>query len=1362
MKRTINKIVFVLVAACAGFLLPQISLAQATDNGGLTGVVRDQNEAVVPGVQITFKNEGTGLTRNITTDDDGRWTVVALPPGTYQVTFVAQGFADSTATATVQASVNNTLNQTLSVEGSTAQVDVQAPEGQVLDTTSATTSDQFTGRRLESAATPRTFTGQFAQVAGVSAELSDPLSNSTGNTQFSINGTRTTSSSILFNGIDATNLTNEGSLTENISPAIETIEEVKLLTSLYDASVGRSGGGNVQVVTRRGTNNINGTAYIYGQNEAFNANDFFFNRDGIDRQKARRLEGGFTVGGPIIKNKLFFFGGYQRTSAETAYVPTAQSLVVLPEFLQYLEEPRTEENIRRALEFTERRVFGSNSGDYRPGCYDAVFGQNGAITCLQRGSVGVRLLQLRNPVTGDYFLPRPRANAERLSTTFFGNFIGNTEQREVVTGRVLDLILQSGSGGGGAYPLVRQRNVVPARFKQDQFTTRLDYSFSDYHTIAGTFFYANFPAFDPFPDFSLASPTTLKKDDRNRTLAITDTYIITPNLINEARFGFFFLKNTRTLDEPFLQPELTNQAVGINNPATFFAPGVETSRLGRFAFTGALRDLVIGAPNDVFNRREQTTLTFADNVTWVRGAHAIRFGVEAKKQAFDTDLPEEQGTEFERNINFGTLLNGLTREADTQFGITDKQFRFGDLSFYATDEWKVNGRLTLNLGLRWDLFGAPTEKNGRIANFDFDRVTDFNDIRPGFILPKNVKPTGFNAIDASLEGIARVDNNHTLNGLDLNNFAPRVGFAWTPFKNGKTVLRGGYGIFFDRPSAAFMNTVYSNYPFLREIEVVNRGNSLGGPNGNGLSFINTVFNQQDPNLPFSQYLPFRVVIIPDNNGRVELFDNTPYTGRSTFRDLEANPINGRRPLLRGNVAETFEFRAIDRNLKTPFVQQWNVGIQQEFGKDWLIEVRYVGTRGNNLLQGIGFNQAYDLNNPDTPDFIFKRLNDAYERAYQNQQRTGTQPGEERLAPLRTGVSERERGREIVYGSFNFVTNRFDNNLTTSNDNIIPYDLRAPYLGLSSTDAIVLRSNGYSYYHSGQLSVTKRLSRGFTFNASYTLSKSIDLVSTDPGSTTASGRPDTPSLGLTVQGDQRNIESSRAVSDFDRPHRFAGSFVWEIPDFGSKSPFLTGWQLSGFGQWQSGTPFSIISTEPEIVRNDDPPGLQEQFAGSFITRITRFAPVNPPQSPPPPLSGRLRQPTLAGASGGIYRVAFGRPSVRSLELLRRQGSDPIRQYFNSCQTQEPDCALLSPLGGFGNLGRNVLRGPKQRRVDFSLQKVTKLTERMSLELKWDVFNITNLVNFANPNADLQDETDFGEITRTVGAPRTMQFGAKLRF
>jgi Carboxypeptidase regulatory-like domain len=1424
--------IFILAASlCLNFWFTADVSAQNLDNGNLTGTVRDANNAPVAGVRVKALNLDRNVTREVITDGGGRWTIPALPVGRYEITFEATGFA--------------TLKQVAQLQTGAAVVDVQLKVGDIQQEviisseseplpvpTTPATSTTLDAKLIQALPSPtRSITTGILTDTSAGADLPQANTNDTGNISAAINGTRTTSSSVFFNGIDATNFSGEGTLTENISPAPETVQELKIQSSLYDASTGRSGGGNIQIVTRSGGNRISGTGYFYGQNEKFNANDFFYNRDGIDRQRARRLEGGATLGGAIIKDKLFFFGGYQKTDASTAYVPSAQSLVVLPEYLSMVQGERTPESLAAAI----NRSYDLNLGPnrirpiYRVGaCPLGEEGDCNPSMLVQPDSPGTRLLLTRNPVTGDYLVPTPRANAERL----FGNCANfpnppysntPTDWRGGTSFEPCRLEDQSTSGGGafGAIPLVRQRNVAPADFRQDQFTTRLDYNLfqgsSSSNTLAGTFFFANFPNTNPFPNSSLASPTPLIKDDRNRTFALSDTHVFSQSLINEVRFGYFWLNNSRQLGEQFMIPELTNGGLGIFNPAGFFEPGPQTQRCANFAFRGNLQDLSICPPNDIFNQRKQVTLTLADNLTYVRGAHTFRFGVEAKRNQFDTNLPEEQGVQFERANAFNQLVTGFATEADTQFGVTDKQFRFNDLSWYASHEWKAHRKLTLNFGLRWDWFAWPEEKFGRIANFDFSRLTSTEDIRPGFILPSNVQRTGFDAIDRSIERMARVDNNHTLNGQDLNNFAPRVGFAWTPFASGKTVIRGGYGIFYDRPSAAYMNTLYTNLPFLREIEVTTLNRSLI-PYG-------TAFQQQIPAHPFIDYLPLQIKSI--TGAGLGLYDSTPIVapiffsqGREIFpsvqldwtrfarlsnaelqglqQTLESIPAfecnedfsmcrNPREEyLLRnfpitGNQAEPIEFRAVDRDLETPYIQQWNFGVQQQIGNDWVVEARYVGTRGTKLLVGVGFNQPYDLNDPNTPDYIYKRLNDSYELFRQGNIVATQIPGafpNPNPTPLRTGVSERERGRGIVYGDYTdnmldvmqrngllsalelgstFVGNgNFDLNSGQLGALISPV-IRAPYLGFDPTDSVILQSRGYSIYHSAQFNLSRRFSKGYGFTLSYNFSKSMDIGSTDPGSTTASGNPDQPNLGLVVQGDQRNLNANYALSDFDRPHRFAASFNWELPTFGSKSRLIKGWQFSGFGQWQSGTPFSIFASDPVLLSGQATPDyLEPQLAGLNILVESRRTPTG----------GQIESATfnVGPSTGSFYSPAFARPSVSSLELLKQRNCpDMTRCYFNTNQNPfDPNRALLPSFGQFGNLGRNVLRGPSQKIVSLSLQKTTTLTERLGLELRWDVFNAFNFVNFANPNADLTDETDFGQITRTVGGPRTMQFGVKLKF
>lgn len=1267
-------------------LLLDFALAQAS--GSLSGVVKDPNDALVQGATVTVRNIATNWTRTVVTDSEGRWIISALPVGIYSITCEKEGFKKAVAeNIEVEASVPRTVEVKLEI-GVTEAVVITTAEQPLVQTENATIARQISGEEITRVPTStRSFTGLLSSEAGVSADLSPVAVNSNGNMSPSVNGTRTTSTSLYFNGIDATNITNnEGALNDNISPAPETLQEVKLQTALYDASTGRSGGGNFQLVTKQGGNSLRGSFYYYLQNKAFNSNEFFLEESGNEKPKADRLETGFTLGGPIVKDKVFFFGGYQYTKANTGLVPTARTRTVLPLALSVLGDNRSKTDIANAF-----NQFNGCSG-------------TNCLTASDISDVAWRIFNLRNPVTGNFILPslrpgtfRPLGIVDQAGT---GNFLFGTFPN--VTTRTLQR----------NNPLVEVIQVEPARFKQNQVTARLDGQITSNNTLSGTLFVADFPGFDPFPDpSSLASPFTLRRSDRNTTLAISDTHVFSPNWTNEFRFGYFYLNNTRRLDDPFL--EITNASVGITNPALVFDDSPATRRLGHFIGRNNLANFSFGGPNDSFNKRKQITYTFRNDTTWIFGKHNFKFGAEYKRHQYDTNLPEEQATEFEKFDSFTQFLTGNATEADTQYGFTDKSFRFQDISFYVNDTWRLTRNLTINAGLRYELFMWPAEKDGRIGNFD---LTPFlpcftrsggstslcDNIVNSFIVPKNIKLTGNRVIDDAIKASRVVDNKHTLNGLDLNNFAPRIGVAYALSRN--FVIRGGYGLFYDRPSAAFINTVFSNYPFLREIEIT-------VPSGN-VPIANAWANVPT-NIPLNAWLPFRVTRTSGAGGTYVLRDNTPvFTDpRGTPQGTGCDPTTGVN-CIRGNIAETFEFRAIDRDLKTPYVHQWNIGFQYEFAKDFLFEARYIGTAGRSLLITTAFNQGYDLNDPNTPDHIFERLNQAYLAA-------GAPNG-----PLNPGNTARDRGLGRAFGFPNPALGGVtDLNLANAGGAVINFEIRVPILGFNVPEALLLQSKGYSDYHSGQFSLTKRFSNGLQFNVAYTFSKSIDIMSTDPGSTAGSGKPDVPNNGFIVQGDSRDPRNNRGLSDFDRKHRFSTNFVWEIPSGGSKNPFLKGWTVSGFFQAQSGTPFTVFASEPEIT------------TAAQYTSLNR-------------------------GSGGLYRLGFGRPN-----FVCSSAKDAIRGYSRSAvrggQVLNTSC-FASPLGGFGNLGRNTFRGPSQNRFDIGIAKTTTFGERFKLELGFDVFNLFNTVNFANPNNDLQDAADFGFITNTVGGPRVGQFRVRFLF
>src|SRR5688572_17763 len=463
--------------------------AQSGPSGSLTGAVQDPNGAHLPGVTVTARNSTTGATRTVTTDNEGRWTIPGLSVGTFQIIYELAGFKKLIRESqTVEASVTRTVDDKLEIGEVDAIVNIT--EGSSLVAAeSSTTFRQLSSEDLVTVPTStRSFTQLLSTEAGVNTELSPVLTNGNGNQSPSVNGTRTTSTSLFFNGVDATNITtNEGSLNDNIAPAPETLQEVKLQTSLYDASTGRSGGGNFQLVTKTGANRFSGNLYYYLQNEKLNANDYFFNKEGIERPKARRNEGGFTLGGAIIKDRFFFFGGYQYTNAITGFVPTARSLSVTPLALTLLGADRSAQAIANAFNIA-RDQFRSTQG--LPAVCAATPAPAGCLTAADISPVAVNLLNLRNPATGDFVFASPRANGRIIGVDRANRTGGLITTRAFQFGNapVTNRALFEDN------PLIQQLNVRPSEFEQNQFTTRLDGRLTSNNTLSGTFFFSNFGA----------------------------------------------------------------------------------------------------------------------------------------------------------------------------------------------------------------------------------------------------------------------------------------------------------------------------------------------------------------------------------------------------------------------------------------------------------------------------------------------------------------------------------------------------------------------------------------------------------------------------------------------------------------------------------------------------------------------------------------------------------------------------------------------------------------------------------------------------------------------------------------------------
>jgi hypothetical protein len=1095
------------VAAWMGIVLGAwVAQAQHTPGGGIRGQVFDPSGGALPGVTITARNSATGEATVAATNERGVYVLTALVPGTYDVAYELPGFRPVMRTGVqVEAAIPLTIDVTMELGGLSETVVVEAVSP-VLVTTPAV-SRRLSAEELEYVPSPtRNYTHLLAAAPGVSSALPPVGSNDTGSISPSVNGAKATSNSLFFNGVDVTNLlSNAGSLDENLVPAPETLEEVKLQTSLYDASTGRSGGGSFQLVTRAGANTLTGSSYLFGQHDALNANDFFFARSGLDKPRMRRAEVGMTLGGPLKRNRAFAFGHLQWSTAETGYVPTASTRALLPAALALVEGERTPEAIVAA--------FRSLNPSF-------------AIQPSQISPLALALLNARNPKTGGYIIPAP--NGPTVANDRTATFPGF-------------------AGPQGGDPLAELRLVVPSLFDQLQGTLRTDLRLSDRRRLEFTVFAADFPSRDSFPDpTSMTSPWVLHRQNRAWVAAGGLVHTFSDRLVNETRAGVFSLRNTRALDDTY--SEFTNDRFGIDNPARLFDDSWATRRLGHYVALGS--PWSFGCTNDCFNRREQRTVHLSDALTWLVGTHSVRLGGDVKFHAVGTDLPEEQATEFEKISNFQEFLLGFTSEADTQFGFTQKHFRMRDVALFVADDWRPTAGLTLNLGVRWDWYGWPRERDGLLGNFDPALARNPENPFDGFVVPKHVKPT-FPQIDSTVARLPRANHPSTIHGEDLNNVAPRLGFAYRPGGGSRHVVRGGYGLFYDRPSAAFMNTVFSNYPFLREIEIPTALRPID---------MRTAFTGQVPDgrpVDFYRYFPYRVVYA---NGRYTIYDSTGL-----------GP-NG------GNIAETVEFRAIDRNLKTPFYEQWNLGYQVELGRHTALEVRYQGSRGHSLLLAEPLNQPWDLNDPAVPRHILDRITAAY--------RAGG------------GGPTAQDPQALGYGYINPSTGRPDRNYGPGG-RLIPSEARGYYMGFNDAEAIMLRSTGRSLYHALQVSVTRRVSDGLTLNGAYTWSRARDLFSADPGSTAGSGRPDEPNTGFVVENDGRNLAANWAPADFDRPHRVSVSLVWRVPETGPA--WLRGWTLGAYFQAQSGVPFSVFTTETDPLmrlpfgRLDFAPGADARAA-----------------------------------------------------------------------------------------------------------------------------------------------------------------------
>ena len=793
--------------------------------GQLSGSVVDANGAVVSGVTVKLTSGVTAQERETVTNDSGDFVFTLLPAGVYKLEITATGFR---TVVVDEVRINVTQTTTLPV-----RLDAAAVSGMVTITAEAPLVQQESsqvGRTIEEQ-TIRQLplpTRNFQQLLTLSPGTSSSVANNTelgrGDAIISVNGQRTTSNNVRINGIDANSIGTNS--TPNIAvPATDSLQEFIVQTSLYDASQGRNAGGNVEAITKSGANPFHGNVYYFLRNKALNANDFFLNAAGRPRPELSRHQFGGTLGGPIIRDRLFFFASYQGTrESNGASLNNSLMFPTIPPQLR--DDNRTAAGLAAA--------FGLPAAAINP--------------------VIVNVLNARLP-NGQFAIP-------------------------------------SAATPTGLTPISGL-----SRFRENQFNANIDWRLNDKHTISAKNFFASNPTFQANYNFAglgngvTQLPGTGGSLDIIQDLnSVNHTWVISPNIVNQARFGFSRLRVTSSAEEPF-----TAEQFGINSPLRNLFPGMPT-----LTVTGLF---TLGSSPFADQSSRINAFTYGDTLSVVKGDHRLRFGGEYRRSQVNFYF-----NAFSRGqVIFSTFNNFLIGNGVSIIGsgVFDRALRVNDWSGFAQDDWKVNSRLTLNLGVRYDFYGYPVDTRGRLVNFLPDQF------RQGTTAAPAGPPNGFvQAGNGTLPGVPTVED--ALVPSDRNNFAPRIGFAYQLNKSGSVVARGGYGIYYDRFSTRYANTQLLNYPYLAL--------AVGLP-----GILRTM---SDPFIP------------------------VPQPGQFPVNPTIPSPLSPLSPIVGVPISGIF----IDPELRTPYIHQYNANVQWEFANNFLLEAGYVGSKGTKLLQVITLNQ----------------------------------------------------------------------------------------------------------------------------------------------------------------------------------------------------------------------------------------------------------------------------------------------------------------------------------------------------------------------------------------------------------------------
>ena len=881
-------LVTLLAAAAILCFMTSTTQAQTATSGQIVGVVTDPSGALVVGAKVALTSDA-GVRRETTTGSNGRYTFPLLDPGAYQLEVIQSGFASAKLKGiVVQITESTVADVALKVAGAPTTVSVtgESPLVQTESSSRGTVIDETQVRDLP--LPTRNFQQLLALTTGASGSIENSSELGRGDAPLYVNGQRAVSNSIVINGIDANSI-GTGSLPNLSVPSVDSLQEFIVQTSMYDAAQGRNAGGVVAAVTKSGSNRFHGDVYEFFRNTVLDANNFFLNgyENGVvtPRPTYRRNQFGGTLGGPLVKDRAWFFISYQGTrETNGTSLTNSLSTMFVPQYLGSQRDPAS---------------LAKLSMCYAP----ALFGYVDPV------AAAVLTATLPN---GQLMIPGIPG---------------------ITTG-------SCSSAGEGALPTTQPvLQTIPSNstYDEDQFNANLDIKLNNSSRFFAKYFFAanrtDQALYDQFGDGNpLQAPGWPTEEDVDqRLLSVGVTSVISSHLLNEVRFGWSTIYGPSKPSQP-----ISSSQLGINSPLSSLFPGMPTMLfVNRFT---------LGPSPLASNYAATNTYPVGDMMTWTKGRHTLKFGGEYKRQEVDAPyfdvFPNGEMVFFgylplPNPSVFGDFLSGFNLATVIGSGTNSLHNRANDFSAFFQDDWKATPRLTLNLGLRYDYFGPTTETDGHFVGFDPSKATT----SPLPVLSTCLDTCGVavtggfvQAGNGNLPGYPKVGDG--LVNPNYKNFGPRIGFAYQATDSGKVVLRGGYGIFYDRPNMRLYNSQLFNTPY----EMLATG--LATPSES--PFVQVPLPSVFPLTPKGNpaYFPF--------GGYPAVLPYTPY-GSTTFNSaLTPVPATGLYPDL--------------HDWSIPYVQAFNLGVQWSFANNWMLDLGYVGSQGRKFPRLFSFNQ------PATPAF----------------------------------------------------------------------------------------------------------------------------------------------------------------------------------------------------------------------------------------------------------------------------------------------------------------------------------------------------------------------------------------------------------